>query len=162
MRRLRGQEGFGLVELLIAMTVLNVAILATVAAFSSGMLALNRANKTATAAVLADMHMEKYRAVRFDCVKADNIQDSTTCPDLDVYDGAVVAPERSYWNPVRVLGGAHTPDGRTYQVEATIVEEPPAAGVTREVKRVTIVVRDVADSMRILTRQTSTFEEATG
>ena len=46
MRRLAKTEaGFGLIELLIAMTVMVIAIMAIVAAFSSGMVALNRASQ---------------------------------------------------------------------------------------------------------------------
>ena len=39
--RLRSEKGFGLLELLMAMTILNVGILAIVAAFNSGALALS-------------------------------------------------------------------------------------------------------------------------
>ena len=46
LRRLAKTEaGFGLIELLIAMTVMVIAIMAIVAAFSSGMVALNRASQ---------------------------------------------------------------------------------------------------------------------
>ena len=44
--RLQNEEGFGLVELLIAMTVMSIAIFALVAGFSSSAGALNRASKT--------------------------------------------------------------------------------------------------------------------
>jgi prepilin-type N-terminal cleavage/methylation domain-containing protein len=41
-RRVRREEGFGLIELLIAMTLLSVALLALFAAYSSGYAALTR------------------------------------------------------------------------------------------------------------------------
>lgn len=63
MARFRNDQGFGLVELLIAMTVMNVGVLAVVAAFTSGALAINRASATTTAAALADAQMEAYRAM---------------------------------------------------------------------------------------------------
>ena len=40
--RLRGEEGFGLVELLMAMVMLNIGLLAMVAAFNSGALRFHR------------------------------------------------------------------------------------------------------------------------
>src|SRR3954447_19939 len=61
--RLREQEGFGLVELLIAMTVMVIAITAIAAAFSSGLVALSRASRTSTAATLADKQMEAFRRI---------------------------------------------------------------------------------------------------
>src|ERR687895_2789905 len=61
--RLRSEGGFGLVELLIAMLMLNIGLLAVVAAFSSGIVSLNRASRVTTASVIADQQMELYRAV---------------------------------------------------------------------------------------------------
>ena len=43
--RARDESGFGLLELLMAMVMLNVGILAIVGAFSSGNVALARANR---------------------------------------------------------------------------------------------------------------------
>ena len=48
-QRLRAEEGFGLVELMISLVVLNVGILAIVAGFNAGALALLRATETSTA-----------------------------------------------------------------------------------------------------------------
>jgi len=47
LRRLRQEAGFGLIELLMAMTILNVGILATVAAFNSGIVTLRRSGLVA-------------------------------------------------------------------------------------------------------------------
>src|SRR5215216_2781921 len=67
----RRDGGFGLVELLIAMAMLNIGLLAVVAAFSSGIVSINRAGKITTASVLADGQMELYRALRYDAIKLD-------------------------------------------------------------------------------------------
>ena len=56
--RLRAEQGFGLIELLIAMVMLNVGILAIVGAFNSGIFALNRASRITTDSALADQQME--------------------------------------------------------------------------------------------------------
>lgn len=62
--RLRAEAGFGLIELSIAMLMLNVGILAIVAAFNSGAVALGRASLVANATTLADTQMERYRGLR--------------------------------------------------------------------------------------------------
>src|SRR5947199_2549567 len=79
--RLRGEKGFGLLELLMAMVMLNIGILALVAAFNSGTVALARASRTSTAAALADAQMERYRALTYGAIVLDstsvNATDST-------------------------------------------------------------------------------------
>jgi Tfp pilus assembly protein PilV len=60
-KRLRGEEGIGLIELMVALLVLNVGIFATLAAFTSGALTLRRASHASTAAAIADKYMEAYR-----------------------------------------------------------------------------------------------------
>ena len=61
--RARDECGFGMLELLMAMVMLNVGILAIVAAFSSGSRALARASRVSTAAALADTQIEAYRGL---------------------------------------------------------------------------------------------------
>ncbi len=145
MRRARQDEGFGLVELLIAMTILSIGIMAIAAGFSSGMVALNRASKTSTAGAIADQKMEAYRRVRF----------------VDVVSET----------PGTVTG----PDGRAYWLEADVSWTCPAgtydAGTSsctgggiaeRPMKLVTIVVRDGSATATVLFRASSTFDQATG
>ncbi|HEU5243530.1 MAG TPA: hypothetical protein VFU33_03940, partial [Gaiellaceae bacterium] len=59
--KLRGEDGLGLVELLIALLVLNVGIFATLGAFTSAATAINRASHVSTASAVADKQMETYR-----------------------------------------------------------------------------------------------------
>ncbi len=59
--RVREEAGIGLIELLIAMTVMAVAVFALVAGLTSGVEATKRASKSSTAATLADKRMESYR-----------------------------------------------------------------------------------------------------
>ena len=61
------------------MVMLNVAILALVAAFQSGAIALQRAGKISTAAAVADIQMEKYRALKYDSIALDTTA-SPECP----------------------------------------------------------------------------------
>jgi type II secretory pathway pseudopilin PulG len=61
--RAREENGFGLIELAIAMVVLNVGILALVAAFQSGALAVERSAATSNGAAVADRTMEVFRSL---------------------------------------------------------------------------------------------------
>jgi type II secretory pathway pseudopilin PulG len=64
LRRAREEDGFGLIELAIAMVVLNVGIFALIAAFQSGTLAVSRSAKKSSATVVADKTMEIFRALQ--------------------------------------------------------------------------------------------------
>ena len=62
--RAREEKAFGLIELVIAMVMLNVGILALVATFQSGVLAIGRSAYSSNATVVADKTMEVYRALQ--------------------------------------------------------------------------------------------------
>ena len=65
------EDGFGLIELLVAMIILQVALLAIVGSFGAGAAALSRAAKINTASVLADQQMELYRTMPYDAIGLD-------------------------------------------------------------------------------------------
>ena len=79
----KSEAGFGLVELLIAMVVLQVGLLAVVGAFGAGSVALARASHVNTAAVLADQQMELYRAMPYDAIGLDTSAATTSTYTLD-------------------------------------------------------------------------------
>ncbi len=173
--RLRRDDGFGLVELLMAMTILNVAILAVVAAFSSGMVSLRRAGKLATAAAIADTQMELYRGLTYDAIYLDttsyNGADATYKGDLALSGSPAPTPVTAACagvppacNPSRSVTG---PDRRSYRVDSYIVSDvvknQSGTAISRTQKRVTVVVRDGANvAGPALARVTSTFDCATG
>ena len=147
MRRLAKTEaGFGLIELLIAMTVMVIAIMAIVAAFNSGMVALNRASHASTAATLADIQMESFRKGTY-----ASIAPSTSTPSGP--DGLIYRLES--------LVVYECPPGAGTLVGTTCSTGP---GSTRPaVKVVTVVVSDPATTpARELFRETSNFDQATG
>ena len=82
LRALRSEQGIGLIELLIALTILAVGIAATTAVFASSLLDLQHSSKEGTAITLADRQLESYRAMPFNCL-----------PDDLVVDGAVRMPD---------------------------------------------------------------------
>ena len=61
--RAREEKAFGLIELLFAMVMLNVGILALVATFQSGALAIGRSAYASNGTAVADKTMEVYRAL---------------------------------------------------------------------------------------------------
>ena len=161
MRRLaRSEGGFGLIELLIAMTVMVIAIMGIVAAFSSGLFTLNRASHTSTAGAVADIQMEAYHRGQWSAI-------SPTCPS-----GTSAATD------CFVSSTKTGPDGRTYRVDVSVKFDcavgtlggtvPSAAsctgtGAARPAKLVTVKVYDPSTSpVTQLFQENSTFDQATG
>jgi type II secretory pathway pseudopilin PulG len=161
--RLRAEAGIGLVELLIAMTVLSVALLALVAAFTSGAFALRRAGQTSTAAALADRQMETYRGLKYANVRLE----PTSIPGV----GDPYRSDAAY-NPTQVTSACSStpwpdpcnasqtptaPDNRRYRVDSYIVSE------TAQLKKVTVIVRDGDNlSGAAVVRISSKFADITG
>jgi prepilin-type N-terminal cleavage/methylation domain-containing protein len=171
-QRLRSEQGFGLVELLIAMTVLSVGILALVAAFSSGLTALVRASQVGTASTLADKQMELYRGVPFDWIVLDTAAVATANTDA-VYPGdqalagglsnhTATCPSGAPSEACAPIQNVTGPDGRSYRVDTYVtLDDPTDSGAARDVRVVTVVVRE-GGSNRTLVRHVSTFDELTG
>ena len=62
--RLSEEKGFGLIELLAAILMLNIGILALMGAFNAGSLALRRSAATSSGTAVADKVMEVYRDLK--------------------------------------------------------------------------------------------------
>lgn len=172
--RLRSEDGFGLIELLIAMVVLNVGLLALVASFNSGIVTLQRASRITTAAVLADQQMELYRAISWANVRLETAAASTADAEITPYRGdasrqyptaqvtGTCSPLVPECTPRQTVTGA---DNRSYRIDTYIVQEIPNQGGANEgrpVKRVTVVVRDGNNLTKVYARQVSTFDASTG
>lgn len=86
--RLKSEQGFGLVEMVTAIVILQVGLLAVVGAFGTGSLALAKASHINTAALLADQQMELYRDMPYDAIGLDTTgnygtsytSDTAVCP----------------------------------------------------------------------------------
>lgn len=76
--RLSSQDGFGMIELLAAITVLVVGLLAVYAMFQTSLMQIRRASIVTTAAALADTEMEKYRAIKYESLGLDDSVVATT------------------------------------------------------------------------------------
>lgn len=130
--RFRDDRGVGLVELLIALLVLNIGIFATLAAFTSGALAIRRASHVSTAAAIADQEMEKLREAPYTAIQ----QLETT--------------------PLTIYPWPNSPDGRRYKVTVTSTPVTPTGGT--QIEQVTVKVYDNTDnSNKLLVTSGSTF-----
>jgi type II secretory pathway pseudopilin PulG len=177
-RRLRSEEGFGLLELVMAMVMLNIGILAIVAAFNSGALALSRASKTSTAAAIGDTQMELFRGLKYANIMQTTsewnsaLADTTWTADT-AYQQNMLSPTspkalvptvtscpNSNTNSCDPSFTTNGPDGRSYRVDTYLYYDQPTGG--GQVKVITVVVRDASQTSRSLARQTSTFDVSTG
>jgi prepilin-type N-terminal cleavage/methylation domain-containing protein len=77
-RRLRSDDGFSLIELIIAMMILNIGLAALLSALVSSETTLRRASRTATASALADAQVELYRALTYSAIALDSTAVSAT------------------------------------------------------------------------------------
>ena len=176
--RARHEGGFGLLELLMAMVMLNVGILAIVAAFSSGNAALARASRISTGASLADKQIESYRGLTYNNIVFitsewnSAIADSTYTADT-VYVSNMqnpVAPKAlvpTVTNcptnvPTTSCDPSYTttgPDHRSYRVDTYLYFDTPSGGL--QLKTITVVVRPASDPSRSYARVSSTFDSST-
>jgi hypothetical protein len=61
-----------MIELLAAITILAVALMAVFAMFQTGLMQIRRASTITTAAALGDTEMERYRAIKYESLGLDN------------------------------------------------------------------------------------------
>jgi type II secretory pathway pseudopilin PulG len=189
MRRIRQENGFGLLELIISIVILNVGILAVVGAFNSGILAIGRASRTATAMTIADQQMELYSGITYSNIEQDTCDWNTATADTtytsdSAYQtinglpsgqristvgaaspctGTKGCPNASVnsCNPSFTVTG---PDNHSYRVDTYMYYSAVPSGSTDSTptKVVTVVVRNAADLSHSLTRETSTFDALAG
>lgn len=175
------EDGFGLIELVIAMAIMTVAIGALMTAFAASAVSLRRAGQKGTALSLADTQMERYRTKPFTSVRIDG----TRIPNSGTYVSAHAADATIPASTGQALAGQNGdvacpatdppaaclpvqdvtgPDGHGYRIDtyvnyvyndATLSVRTPATGLT--LKRVTIVVRDAATG-QTLSREQSAFQ----
>ena len=173
-----------MLELLMAMVMLNVGILAVVAAFSSGNAALYRASRTSTAGALANKQMEAYRGLKYENIVfvtsewnsaiADSTYTSDTTYQTNMYNP--VAPHALVPTvttcPANVPANACDPsytttgaDHRSYRVDTYLYFDASTnsgVAVGNQLRAVTVVVRNPDVLTRVFARVSSTFDSSTG
>ena len=112
----RSEEGFGLVELLIAMTILAIGVGASLAVFASSIVSLGHASRTGTALTIVERQLEAYRAMPFVCVpRGSSIALPATCSAAPTYPG--------FPNPyasTQTVSGPDAPDHLSYTVTTAV------------------------------------------
>ena len=157
--RARDESGFALVEMLAAIVVINIGLLAILLSLTSGMTTLRRSAETSTASAIADRQLERYRAVAFGSIYLDTAAVDPLATDT-TYEGDIAysVPQVNQvcgtltpvCTPTQTVTG---PDGRSYRVDTYIVSITPPDGTA--VKQITVVVRK-ANSTATLARVVST------
>ncbi len=160
----------GLIELLIALTILQIAIFAMFAMLQAGGLAILRASRVSAATAVGEKQMELYRGLLY--------RDIGLCDDVDrshrlaapvrrrVGTAAARSTPSSTWcGPLapsaRRCRRRPGPDSKQYRVDSYVRTDTVSSG--RDVKRVTVVVRRADDLTRPpLARLSASFDLATG
>jgi type II secretory pathway pseudopilin PulG len=173
LRRLRAEGGFGLVELLFAIVLLNIGIFAIVSAFSSVSFALGRSAIIASATALADNQVESYRAQpncgifltssSFSAAQSDSIYTSDPAYSSSEFTDATspqspIPATCTSGVPSSLTAATQTmqaPDGRNLRVDTYITQVQPTSG--GYAKQVVVVVRNPTTRVMYV-RETSTFD----
>ena len=177
--RARDESGFGMLELLMAMVMLNVGILAIVGAFSSGNVALARASRISTATTLANKQMEVYRGLKYDNIvfitsEWNNATSDSTYTSDTVYQQNMANPTAPKalvptvtTCPTNVPSTACDPsylttgaDTKSYRVDTYLYFDTPSLG--NQLKTISVVVRRGDAVSTTYARVTSTFDPSTG
>lgn len=167
--RIRKDEaGIGIVELVIAVAVMNVAIMAMFAMFQAGNLGLLRAARSSNASIVAEKQMELYRGMLYANIRlndslvigADSIHTAAAEWGSAAAQKTSSACSSSSVECQPVQASVNGPDARTYRVDTYIVDMPVTGGRTG--KQVTVSARLASDPSRVLAKLTSNFDLATG
>src|SRR4051794_13555513 len=159
-----------MIELLMAMVMLNVGILAVAASFNAGIVSLSRASKISTAATLADSQMELYRAITWSSIALDSSTIPSTAPYTTDSAYSVTQVTTTCTGSPNECNASRTvigPDRKPYRVDtyialSTSTSTPPTPANGRALRIVTVVVRDGRNlSGRPLARLASTFDSST-
>ena len=147
--RLRREDGFGLIELITALVILNVAIFAMFAMFNAGVLSIARASRTTTASILAEKQMELYRSLSYTDVGlhigeiSSSSTDTTHTSDADWISQAaqvsVAGCNASLDRCKAIRTDVSGPDSHLYRIDTYVHTTTPTSG--RAVKQVTVAVR---------------------
>jgi len=103
--RLRDQSGFGMLELLIAMVILNIGVFALVGVFNASTVAIRRAGDMSAATAVADKQMELYRSLQNCAIWLDQwlmpASGSQYALNMRSFNGTSdFAPQIPYWSTV--------------------------------------------------------------
>lgn len=171
--RARSEAGIGLIELLVALTMIAVGIGAALSVFASSIVSLQHGAKEGTALSLADRQLEAYRSMSFACLPTSLTSGYTTPAQVGV-DPACGAPfeppdytdPRDPSNPTpfpnpyaatQQVSGAVSPDHRAYTVATSVTGNSSRCGgnATQIIVSVTL-----QGDTTVLARESSCFSSS--
>lgn len=172
MRRLRNEDGFMLVELLVASVVLSIALMALMAVYDSSFISLHKAAQKTAAATLAQNQLELFSALSYDSIGLDSSKLTTAKSDSTYSsDEASLTPSggsdrtltgscsQTQCLPIQTMTGS---DHRSYTVE-TFIRDVAVDGQGypgRTERLVTVIVRDPSTSGSPIVAQQSAAYDA--
>lgn len=168
--RLRENDGFMMIELLVASVVLSIAVLALMAVYDASFISLHKAAQKTAAATLAQNRLELYSALGYSVVGLDptalsaakaNTTYSSDEASLTPSGGSDVALtsacSETQCLPIQTLTGN---DHRSYTVETFIRDVNNVGYPGRAERLVTVIVRDPSSTgSPIVGEQTIAFDQ---
>jgi prepilin-type N-terminal cleavage/methylation domain-containing protein len=177
-RSLRRDAGFGLIEMLIALTLISVGIAAALSVFGSSIVSLQHAAKEGSALALADRQLEAYRAMPNECLPQDLVANlgyttpaqalptgsiSSTCASpytppsyTDPRDPTNTTPFPNPYAAVQNVSTTVSPDHRAYTVTTDPTANSSYCGGALQI----VISVTLQNATEILARETSCFSEA--
>ena len=150
--RLADERGVGLVELLIAMTILAIGIAAAMAVFASSIVSLQRSGHEGTAITLADRQLETYRTMPYSCFPS-SLPGSAPSGCQTFTAGTFPNP----YDATHTTSGSESPDHQTYTVTTTLAS--PGNCGSSSLKQVTVAVT-LQGSSTVIGQESSCFSTA--
>lgn len=168
--RAHAEDGFLLIELIVAMAVLSTALLALIGAYSLGYFAIGSAGQTSAAGLLANNQLElyselPYASIGLDATTLTSVQanDATYSTDEAALPGSGTdvtisgCGSAAQCQPVQTLTGA---DHKSYKLETFIRLLPNPQITSRSEKIVTVVVRNAsATGTPIVLKMQTAFDQ---
>jgi type II secretory pathway pseudopilin PulG len=164
-KRVQREDGFLMIELVAAILIISIALLALIGAYSLGYFAINSTNQTTAAGLLANNQLELYAALPYSSIGLD----ATTLTTVKAGDANYSSDETALpvsgtdvtisgcgasaqCSPVQTITAG---DHRTYKLETFIrlLSNPSAPGTTEKI--ITVVVRNMSTGgAKVVTMQT--------
>lgn len=165
--RARSEGGFLTIELIVAVFVITIALLALMASYDDAFLSLHSSAKTTSSGLLAENQLELYASLPYASIGLD----SSTLTSVKAHDTYYSTDEAALpgsgtdatitscgstaqCSPVQTLTGS---DGNSYKLETFIRSLTNPSTTSWKEKVVTVVVRDLSSSgdPKVLTTQTA-------
>jgi len=164
----KDESGLGLIELVIAIAIINIAVMAMFAMFQAGGLAILRAARTSNASVVAEKQMELYRGMLYADIRLNDglvaSADATHTAAPEWVSAATQKTSAACVNTTASCKPVQTsftgPDGRAYRIDTYIVDATPTSG--RLGKSVTVKVSLASNPSIVLAKLNGNFDLATG